>query len=83
MPARITASVASASCRSSTWESFIICAPRMIGAIAPANLLAIPIMLIRLAALSRGPMIVTYGFEAVWRRAIPVPWTKRPRRKMA
>ena len=48
------------------------------GAIMPANLLHIPIMLIRRAALSMGPNIVTYGFTAVCIIDKPVPMVNKP-----
>ena len=51
---------------------------RMIGAMAPANLLAMPMMLILFAALSRGPIIVTYGLTAVCSIVRPAPMTKSP-----
>ena len=41
--------------------------------IIPANLLQIPIMLIRRAAVSNGPKTVAYGFEAVCKTANPMP----------
>ena len=45
---------------------------------APANLLQIPKMLIRRAALSFGPITVTYGLDAVCNNAKPVPITNKP-----
>ena len=39
-------------------------------------------MLIRLAALSIGPILVMYGLAAVWRIASPVPKMNKPVRKI-
>ncbi|MND99134.1 hypothetical protein D3C80_915110 [compost metagenome] len=65
-----TASVVTFNC-SSIFVAFLrITAPRKIVKI-PANLLQIPIMLMRLAALSMGPKILTYGLQAVCNNAIP------------
>jgi hypothetical protein len=55
---------------------------RIRGAIAPATLLQIPMILILLAAVSLGPIIVIYGFDAVCRMANPVPMTNSPARKI-
>src|SRR5690606_17551246 len=52
--------------------------PKIIGATAPANLLQIPIILIRFAALSGGPTIVMYGLEAVCKIAKPLPMINKP-----
>src|SRR5215467_13660058 len=51
---------------------------RMTGLSAPATLLQIPMMLIRLAADSIGPITEIYGFDAVCSSASPIPWMKRP-----
>jgi hypothetical protein len=55
-------------------------AVRMSGLSTPATLLQIPMMLIRRAADSMGPMMEMYGLEAVCNNARPIPWTKRPLR---
>ena len=59
-------------------EAFRMTAANTSGARMPASLLQMPTMLILRAALSRGPMIVTYGLAAVCRMASPVPMRKRP-----
>ena len=45
---------------------------------APATLLVIPIIDIRLAALSIGPKMVIYGLAAVCNKVIPAPCVKIP-----
>jgi len=55
----------------------------MRGEIIPANLLHIPMILIRRAALSIGPIMVTYGLAAVCRIARPVPMENKPIRKIS
>ncbi len=52
--------------------------PIITGTIIPAVLLQIPAMLIRLAALSIGPMIVKYGLDAVCNSAKAEPCTNMP-----
>jgi hypothetical protein len=51
---------------------------RISGAIAPATLLQIPIILILFAALSIGPRIVIYGLDAVCKMVNPVACTNKP-----
>src|SRR5690606_1118459 len=47
--------------------------PNRTGAIAPATLVQIPMILIRLAAVSTGPILVIYGLDAVCKLATPPP----------
>ncbi len=56
-------------------------APRMIGLKKPASLLQTPMMLMRCAAPSIGPMMVTYGLDAVCNIDRPRPCVNRPIRK--
>src|SRR5690606_19256434 len=56
--------------------------PNRTGAIAPATLLQIPMILIRLAAVSTGPIIVIYGLEAVCKIAKPPPIVNKPIKKI-
>ena len=51
--------------------------------VMPAILLQTPMILMRCAALSIGPRIVTYGFEAVCNSASPVPCRNSPSRNSA
>ena len=53
------------------------------GGIGHANLLQIPMILIRLAALSNGPRIVIYGLTDACKNAFAVPLTKDATRKSA
>ena len=62
-------------------DDFNIIAANINGAIIPANLLQIPMMLIRLAALSIGPTIVIYGLAAACKIVNPVPMENKPIRK--
>jgi hypothetical protein len=55
-------------------------APRIKGAMTPANLLQIPIILMRFAALSIGPRMVTKGFTAVCKTDRPMPIINSPER---
>src|SRR3954468_6337093 len=48
------------------------------GAIIPAILLHMPMMLMRWAALSSGPIIVTYGLAAVCSSDNPIPMINKP-----
>ena len=68
---------------SSLSSAFRISAAKMRGEMIPANLLHIPMILIRRAALSIGPIMVTYGLAAVCRIAKPVPMENKPIRKIS
>ena len=88
----ISSSSADPRCVSSMVESwakrsvsvaFKITAAKIKGAMMPAPLLKIPMMLMRCAALSFGPSTVMYGFAAVCNMANPAPMVKSPTRNIS